>query len=308
MRCCRGDCAGLFVVFVALFSLSVMLPGYRRAHAQEAPTVRPGKEHALLAKFVGTWECTTHFRLAPDQPAVTTTGIETHRLGCGGFWLISDYKGEFLGQQFEGHGTLGYDQKKGKYVGAWIDSMTSSLSLSEGTYDEKTRTFTFENTTTDPQTGEKLVYKSKQVIKDDDHHVMSMYIPGTDGKAFESLRIEYSRKKGGAPAPKADPLARIVGNWKLLVKYEEDGEALDYGLRITKAGSGLKGVLISPRSGEYPFKSVAWKDGVLRLAIVRDFGGGEIELKYEARLSDKGLSGKVSVGEFAEGSWTATKK
>ena len=43
----------------------------------------------------------------------------------------------------------------------------------------------------------------------------------------------------------------------------------DYSLRIARTAAGLAGVLVSPRSGEYKFKSVAWKDDVLKMAIVR---------------------------------------
>ena len=96
----------------------------------------------------------------------------------------------------------------------------------------------------------------------------------------------------------------------MLVAYGEDGEAIDYELHIAKADGGLKGVLVSPRSGEHKFKSVAWKDGALYLTIVRDFDGNEVEVRYEARLSEKGLSGKITLEglEDFNGTWTATKK
>ena len=83
----------------------------------------------------------------------------------------------------------------------------------------------------------------------------------------------------------------------------------DYSLRIARTAAGLAGVLVSPRSGEYKFKSVAWKDDVLKMAIVRSIQGDEVELQFEGKLTDKGLSGKVTAANFEElsGVWTATK-
>ncbi len=183
------------------------------------------------------------------------------------------------------------------------------MSLNSGSYDQKTRTFTFEGTTIDPQTGEKHVVASKHMIEDDDHDVFSMFMKGPDGKEFESLRIEYTRK-GAPPRTKADPLARIVGTWKMQITYQEDGDALDYDLRIAKGDGGLNAVLVSPRSGAHKFKSAEWKKGTLHLAIERNYDGNELELKYEAKLSKKGLSGTVTfVGvDGFNGTWTATKK
>ena len=110
MRCRRSCSAGVFV-----FCVSLVLLGATLANAQQeadAPAVQPGPEHALLAKLAGMWEATAHVRMAPDQPAVASQGVETQRLVCGGLWLISNYQGKLAGQSFEGHGTTGYDQKK----------------------------------------------------------------------------------------------------------------------------------------------------------------------------------------------------
>ena len=181
--------------------------------------------------------------------------------------------------------------------------MSSGLTLSEGTYDEKSKTFTYKNTSTQPQAGEQMVFTSKITVKDDDHHSFVIIMTGPDGKEFESLRIDYARKLDKS-------LAMIVGEWNMLVKYDPGQDASDYILRITKAGDQLQGVLVSPRSGEHAVKSVVWKDKVLDLTIERDLGGTDIELNFNAQLSDEGLSGKVSIADSdqLDGEWTAKKK
>ena len=121
---------------------------------------------------------------------------------------------------------------------------------------------------------------------------------------------EFVSRPGTGPGPGADPLAKIVGNWKMLLSYGEGQDAIDYELRIARSDKGLKAVLVSPRSGEHKFKSAVWKDGVLRMEIERDFDGNVVVLLYEGRLSEKGFAGKMTmegVDEFS-GSWTAEKE
>ena len=98
----------------------------------------------------------------------------------------------------------------------------------------------------------------------------------------------------------------------MLVEYEQGQDASDYLLRISKTGDQLKGVLVSPRSGEHEIKSVNWKDddNALELKIERNISGTEIELRFEAKLTDKELSGRVSIvdSDQLDGTWSAKKK
>ena len=79
----------------------------------------------------------------------TSKGVETNRM-IAGKWLISDFKGEMFGSTFEGHGTNGYDAKKNKYIGTWVDTMSVRIDTLEGTYDEKTKTLTLNSDSEGP--------------------------------------------------------------------------------------------------------------------------------------------------------------
>jgi hypothetical protein len=61
------------------------------------------------------------------------------RLICDGLWLVSDFEGS---SGFGGHGVHGYDVEKKKYVGTWIDSMSTLLHAKEGEWDAAKRTMT----------------------------------------------------------------------------------------------------------------------------------------------------------------------
>ena len=117
----------------------------------------PSPEHKILAMEEGVWdaEITMTIPGQDSKDAAKSKGVETNRL-LGGKWLISDFKGEFFGSSFEGHGVNGYDAKKGKYVGTWVDSMSQHIDLMEGTYDEKTKTLTLNADSVNPSTGKPM--------------------------------------------------------------------------------------------------------------------------------------------------------
>ena len=101
----------------------------------------PGPEHEMLKKDVGTWDATVEMFMAPGAPPAVSKGTETVTM-LGGFWQLTEFKSEMMGQPFEGRGATGYDPAKKKYVGTWVDSMTPGYYTVEGTYDPATKTLT----------------------------------------------------------------------------------------------------------------------------------------------------------------------
>src|SRR5262245_51395340 len=99
---------------------------------QELPMPKPGPEHEILKKDVGVWDATVETTMAPGGKPSVSKGVETNALLGDGLWLIQDFKGEFAGVPFQGHGVAGYDSSKKKYVGTWVDSMSTGLSTTEG--------------------------------------------------------------------------------------------------------------------------------------------------------------------------------
>ena len=114
-------------------------------------------------------------------------------MGCGGLCLITDFKGDFGGMPFHGHGTSTWDPAKKKYVGTWTDSMSAGLALSEGTYDAATKKAT--STMEGPDATGKVT-RSKTVVeyKDANTRVMSMSTTGPDGKDVPTMKISYTKK------------------------------------------------------------------------------------------------------------------
>jgi Protein of unknown function (DUF1579) len=178
---CRNAAGAVVVGFLALSP----------AGAQEMP--KPGPEHQILARDVGTWDATVEAWMAPNTPPSLSKGVNVGRL-LGGFWLLDEFKSEFMGQPFEGHGTTGYDPAKQKYVGTWVDSMSPGLNRSESTWDPKTQTMSGVNEGPGPD-GKPAQTKGVTEWQGPDKKVFSMYAPGPDGKDALMMRITYTRRK-----------------------------------------------------------------------------------------------------------------
>jgi hypothetical protein len=148
---------------------------------------KPGAEHKELQKLAGTWDTVMDFAGQKSK------GTATYKSICGGMWVQSDFQGEFGGQKFEGHGLDGYDLNKKKFVGVWVDSMSSTPMNMEGDFDEAKKQLVMKGEMPGPD-GKMQKFKSVSEIKDDDHFTFKMYTGG-EGQEQLAFTIEYTRKK-----------------------------------------------------------------------------------------------------------------
>ena len=100
-----------------------------------------------------------------------------------------------MGMPFTGVGYTGYDNIKKKYIGSWMDNMSTSMMISTGTANADGKSYTFTSSMDDPMTGKSSPVKETVTIVDEDHHTLEMWGPGPDGKSFKMMEIDYSRKK-----------------------------------------------------------------------------------------------------------------
>lgn len=132
--------------------------------------------------------------MEPGAAPMTSKGVETNVIGCGGLCVVTEFKGEMPGAAFEGHGLATYDAAKKKYVGSWTDSMSLGLAVSEGTWDPTNRTFTGWMEGPD-LTGKTVRTKTVGEYKADGRRVFTAYGTGADGKESVQMRITYTRRK-----------------------------------------------------------------------------------------------------------------
>ena len=173
--CCLTTC-------LAMIGLAGMI------FAQPPGMPQPSPEHGYFKKMVGTWDCT--MKMGPQESKATAR----YRM-IGGFWLVGNFNGDIQGMKFEGHETMGWDPKKKKYVGTWMDSMSPYGMNMESELDSSKKTMT---ATGDAMNMEGKMAKFKMVSewKNDDEMTMTMY-EEKGGKMEQQFSIDYKRRAGG---------------------------------------------------------------------------------------------------------------
>jgi hypothetical protein len=188
-----GFCAASIAAVLVLSAAALQdkpKAGAKPEAAPQMPEVKPGPEHAMLAKDAGTWDATVTDYMS-GKPAVSK-GVDVRRM-VGALWEVVDTTSEMGGKPFFGHGITGYDQDKKKFVGTWVDSMGTAISPWEGTYDAATKKLT--GTMTMSMGGTQMTATLVTEYKDDNTQTFTVSSPGPDGKPMTGLVIEYKRRK-----------------------------------------------------------------------------------------------------------------
>jgi hypothetical protein len=163
------------------------------ASAQAPAPPKPGPEHEILKTDVGAWDATVESFVPGAAAPMISKGTETNSL-VGGLWLVTEFKADMMGMPFQGHGVTGWDPNKKKYVGSWVDTLTTGLGITESTYDAATKTMTGTFEGPDPS-GQIQKMKSVVTYQDADTRTFTMSGTGPDGKDARIMTITYKRKK-----------------------------------------------------------------------------------------------------------------
>jgi Protein of unknown function (DUF1579) len=154
--------------------------------AQQQPEVKAGPEHAKLKEAVGTWDATI------KEKGGDAKGVMKMEMGLNDLWLLEHFTADIGGKKFEGHGATSYDPATKKYVGVWIDSMSTRPMVTEGTYDSSKKTMTMHGNMMHGDKSMKCTLTT--VMKDAD--TKEFTIRGDmDGKDLEMVHIVYKRRK-----------------------------------------------------------------------------------------------------------------
>jgi hypothetical protein len=193
------------------------------AHAQD-PKV---KEHEALRNLVGDWELTCKASAMPGVPgmekASESKGTEHTELICNGLFLKSSMSGTWQGKPMQVVWLAGYDPIEKKYTTLCVSSEDEPGSAGTGSYDEKTRTWSFAGNSPQGRV------RSSMVFKDSDNSVETCYLTPQGGK--EGQMMEITRKRTSkpsapvaldasarAPSKEVEALHDGLGTWTATVK------------------------------------------------------------------------------------------
>lgn len=155
----------------------------------------PSESHKALESKAGRWSLKVKMFMAPGAPASESPATSESKWVMDGRYLEDNTTGSFQGQPFLGHGVTGYDNLTKKYNAVWFDNMGTGIMKSEGTYDAKTKTFTYASQQPDFAAGEYVKARVVETLVDNDHWTMQVYGPDPDGNEFLCMEIEYTRAR-----------------------------------------------------------------------------------------------------------------
>jgi hypothetical protein len=164
---------------------------------------KPGDNHKLLARGVGTWTYAVKMWMNPDPNAapMESSGTTVAKEILGGRYIVGEHTGKMqmpgtdgkmTDMEFKGMSTEGYDNMKKKFVATWIDNMGTGIMNLEGTYDSGTKSLTYLG---EYEMTPGMKVKARQVIKfkDNDHRLMEWY-EDRGGTEVKTMEITYTRK------------------------------------------------------------------------------------------------------------------
>jgi hypothetical protein len=153
----------------------------------------PQKEHDWLKQFAGEWETEADLFMEPGKPPVKSKGSENVRL-IGDFWLMGEFKGDFMGAPMTGIMTIGFDSKKKKFVGTWICNMSDCICNYEGAL--KGQTLSLDTEGPHPSDPNKTC-KMRDVVelKDINTKVLTSTMQNDDGSWTTIMTMKARRKK-----------------------------------------------------------------------------------------------------------------
>ena len=156
----------------------------------------PGPEHKKLEALAGTFSARVK-AFEPGKPPLESNGTMTRTMIFGGRYLKEEYTGQMAGQLFNGLSMIGYDKVQRKYMIVWLDSASTDVMITSGTYDDRSRSFTYVTDLYDPYKGKKTRARDVLQILSADQQKFEMFRqpPDPGAKEVRILEITYTRRR-----------------------------------------------------------------------------------------------------------------
>lgn len=154
----------------------------------------PGAPHQLLAKLAGEWTTSNKMWMTRGAEVQESKGTAKSEMTFGGRWLQSEDHFEMMGQPFNGHGILGYDNITKKFSMFWASDMGCEPTYCLGDLSADGKTITFTGTAHEPWDGSAKTVKYAYTIVDSNKFVLEGFDLVGGPKEFRVLEMTYTRK------------------------------------------------------------------------------------------------------------------
>ncbi|MBS1771872.1 MAG: DUF1579 domain-containing protein [Bacteroidetes bacterium] len=154
----------------------------------------PGESHKAMAAMTGKWASDGTFWMDPKKPPTNSKGTVEFKMVLGGRYQQAMHHSMMMGQQFEGIGTMAYDNAKKMFISTWIDNMGTGMMVMSGTWDDASKSFNMKGTMTDMMSGKDLKCRETMKMVDDKTMTMEMWgemYPGSE--EMKMMEIKYTK-------------------------------------------------------------------------------------------------------------------
>lgn len=156
------------------------------APQEQGPTVT--EEHHRILESVGEW--TGVMEMDMGQGPVSYDCSETVA-AVGELWVTTKFHCNFMGTDFNGASTMGFDPETGTYLGTWIDSSNSHLTIQRGRFDGAKNAVVMEYEGPDAMTGKMVPMRTENVGTKDAYKMT--FFQTIDGKTTQTMTITMKR-------------------------------------------------------------------------------------------------------------------
>ena len=154
--------------------------------------MKPGPEHAQLAKKVGTWKVAYTQWMKEGAEPTKATGQSIFTKLFDGRFIREEFTGDFQGKPFTGIGTMGFDRAAKRFVNTWYDSMGTGITSTNGTNGANGKDLVLRGTMTCPMKGEINV-RHVYAHQSNDKFMLTLY-GESKGKESKSMELVYTRQ------------------------------------------------------------------------------------------------------------------
>jgi len=160
------------------------------AAAMQMP--RPTEAHKRMLEGVGVWTGVMKASY-PGMPPMSSKVTETVE-ALGAFHTVTDFRAEFMGMPYHGHGLMGFDEAKGEAFGTWTDNMSPHTSFMRGTVEMEGDTTTIEMRYEAPTPMGELVPHRNVSVHTKDTYSMTFFMGEGDAEV-QTMTLDLTRSE-----------------------------------------------------------------------------------------------------------------
>lgn len=163
---------------------------------------QPRQEHEWLRRLAGRWTYEMEASMGADQPPHRETGTVHARMLEGGLWLVGEmHVASPDGSPATSIITLGFDPKRGRYVGTFVAPSMTHLWVYDGALDADGRALALESDGPSfSGDGTMVRYRDRIELEEDGGWTLRSSAPAPGGGWQEFMAMRHRRAEGAAGA------------------------------------------------------------------------------------------------------------